>query len=236
MNSLNLNKHISAQFNQELENVRHHVLRMGGLVEQQLSDALSAIEESNSELAMQVMQKDVEVNALEVEIDEECTQIIAKRQPAASDLRLILAIFKTIADLERIGDEAGRIAKVATESFHNAQQEYLVNLESMGRRVQTMLHDTLDAFARMDVEAAFEVHDQDKKIDQKYEGLTRQLMTYMMEDPRVIPKVMDVLWSARSLERIGDRCQNICEYIIYFVKGKDIRHTSYQDLKNESDV
>ena len=230
MDNLNLNKHISAQFNEELENVRHHVLRMGGLVEQQLSDALSAIETSDSELAEKVIQNDVEVNALEVAIDEECTQIIAKRQPAASDLRLILAIFKTIADLERIGDEAERIARVATESFSNSQQDFLVNLESMGRRVQTMLHDTLDAFARMDVEAAFEVHHQDKKIDHKYEGLTRQLMTYMMEDPRAIPKVMDVLWSARSLERIGDRCQNICEYIIYFVKGKDVRHTSREAI------
>jgi len=230
MDNLNLNKHISAQFNQELENVRHHVLRMGGLVEQQLSDALSAIEMSDSDLAEKVIRNDVEVNALEVAIDEECTQIIAKRQPAASDLRLILAIFKTIADLERIGDEAERIAKVATESFSNSHQDFLVNLESMGRRVQTMLHDTLDAFARMDVEAAFEVHHQDKKIDNKYEALTRQLMTYMMEDPRAIPKVMDVLWSARSLERIGDRCQNICEYIIYFVKGKDVRHTSRESI------
>ncbi|GAB0109865.1 phosphate signaling complex protein PhoU [Pseudoalteromonas distincta] len=227
----NINKHISGRFNQELENVRNHVLNMGGLVEQQLNSALDAVSRNDAELAQKVRQNDYKVNAMEVSIDEECTRIIARRQPAASDLRLVIAIAKTIADLERIGDEAERIAKVALDSFTKDQQDLLVNIENMGRQVLKMLHDVLDAFARMDVQRAFEVHKEDAKVDREYEAITRQIMTYMMEDPRSIPKIMDLVWSVRSLERIGDRCQNIAEYIIYFVNGKDIRHTSQEDIE-----
>ncbi|WP_199612070.1 phosphate signaling complex protein PhoU [Flocculibacter collagenilyticus] len=230
---LNVNKHISGQFNDELEAVRNHVLTMGGLVEQQLTNALNAVNDSDPELAKQVLTSDYKINAMEVQIDEECTRIIAKRQPAASDLRLVLAIAKTIADLERIGDEAERIAKVALESFTKSQQELLTQLDNMGRHVVKMLHDVLDAFARMDVDSAFEVHKEDKKVDKEYEAVTRQLMTYMMEDPRSIPQIMNVLWSARSLERIGDRCQNISEYVIFFVKGKDIRHISREEIEKD---
>ena len=135
-----------------------------------------------------------------------------------------------IRNLERIGDEAERIARVALDSFTKDQQDLLVNLENMGRQVSKMLHDVLDAFARMDAQSAFEVHKEDAKVDREYEALTRQIMTYMMEDPRSIPKIMDLIWSVRSLERIGDRCQNIAEYVIYFVNGKDIRHTSQEDI------
>ena len=227
----NINKHISGRFNQELENVRNHVLNIGGLVEQQLSSALDAVSRNDAELAQKVRQNDYKVNAMEVSIDDECTRIIARRQPAASDLRLVIAIAKTIADLERIGDEAERIAKVALDSFTKDQQDLLVNIENMGRQVLKMLHDVLDAFARMDVQRAFEVHKEDAKVDREYEAITRQIMTYMMEDPRSIPKIMDLVWSVRSLERIGDRCQNIAEYIIYFVNGKDIRHTSQEDIE-----
>ena len=227
----NINKHISGRFNQELENVRNHVLNMGGLVEQQLSSALDAVSRNDAELAQKVRQNDYKVNAMEVSIDDECTRIIARRQPAASDLSLVIAIAKTIADLERIGDEAERIAKVALDSFTKDQQDLLVNIENMGRQVLKMLHDVLDAFARMDVQRAFEVHKEDAKVDREYEAITRQIMTYMMEDPRSIPKIMDLVWSVRSLERIGDRCQNIAEYIIYFVNGKDIRHTSQEDIE-----
>lgn len=226
----NLNKHISGRFNEELENVRNHVLSMGGLVEQQLNLALDAINDNDAEKARKVSENDYKVNAMEVNIDEECTRIIAKRQPAASDLRLVVAIAKTIADLERIGDEAERIARVALDSFTKDQQDLLVNLENMGRQVSKMLQDVLDAFARMDAQRAFEVHKEDAKVDREYEALTRQIMTYMMEDPRSIPKIMDLIWSVRSLERIGDRCQNIAEYVIYFVNGKDIRHTSQEDI------
>ncbi len=227
----NINKHISGKFNQELENVRNHVLSMGGLVEQQLNTALDAATTNDAELARKVQIGDYKVNAMEVSIDEECTRIIAKRQPAASDLRLVVAIAKTISDLERIGDEARRIAKVAEDSFTKDQQDLLVNLDNLGRLVSKMLHDVLDAFARMDVDAAYKVHQDDAKVDREYEGLIRQIMTYMMEDPRSIPKIMALVWSVRSLERIGDRCQNIAEYVLYFVKGKDIRHTSKEDIE-----
>ena len=227
----NINKHISGRFNEELENVRNHVLNMGGLVEQQLNSALDAVSNGDADLAQKVRENDYKVNAMEVNIDEECTRIIARRQPAASDLRLVIAIAKTIADLERIGDEAERIAKVALDSFTKDQQDLLVNIENMGRQVSKMLHDVLDAFARMDVQCAFEAHKEDAKVDREYEAITRQIMTYMMEDPRSIPKIMDLVWSVRSLERIGDRCQNIAEYIIYFVNGKDIRHTSQADIE-----
>ena len=227
----NINKHISGRFNQELEDVRNHVLSMGGLVEQQLNSALDAVSKNDAVLAQKVRENDYKVNAMEVSIDEDCTRIIAKRQPAASDLRLVIAIAKTIADLERIGDEAKRIAKVALDSFTKDQQDLLVNIENMGRQVSKMLHDVLDAFARMDVQRAFEVHKEDAKVDREYEAITRQIMTYMMEVPRSIPKIMDLVWSVRSLERIGDRCQNIAEYVIYFVNGKDIRHTSQDDIE-----
>ena len=231
MDKPTMSRHISGKFNDELEAVRNQVLTMGGLVEQQLRDSLYAIEKSDHELAEQILRRDSKINALEVQIDEACVQIIAKRQPAASDLRLIIAIFKTISDLERIGDEAERIAKVALESFNKDQQEFLLNLENLGQLVLSMLHGVLDAFARMDLDSAFEVHQMDAQADRQYEALTRQLMTYMMEDPRGIPKVMNVLWSARSLERIGDRCQNIAEYIIFFVKGKDVRHVSAESME-----
>lgn len=224
-------KHISETFNQELESVQKKVMSMGGLVEQQLTDALKAIETMDDELALQVKANDKKVNGLEVSIDEDCIRIIAKRQPAASDLRLITAILKTIADLERMGDEIKRLAKVAHENYHSDQKPLLVNLENLGQQALSMLHEVLDAFARMDLEAAYKVHQQDANIDRQYEALTRQLMTYMMEDPRSIPKIMAVFLSARSLERIGDRCQNISEYIIYFVKGKDVRHVSNEAIE-----
>ncbi len=227
----NINKHISGQFNEELEQIRNDVLKMGGLVEQQLTNALNAVNKSDKDLAKQVLESDYLVNKMDVQIDEDCNRIIAKRQPAASDLRLVLAIIKTVTDLERIGDEAKRIAKVALKSFNNTQQEFLVSMDGMGRKAIIMLNDVLDAFARMDADSAFNVHKADKELDREYEGIARQLMTYMMEDPRSIPKIMDVLWSVRSLERIGDRCQNISEYVIYFVKGKDVRHTSEDDIE-----
>lgn len=231
MDNLNLGRHISGQFNEDLERVINHVMQMGGLVEKQLSDALSAVCDADEELARKVHKNDYQINKLEVSIDDECTRIIAKRQPAAGDLRLIMAIVKTIADLERIGDEVKKIAQVALESLSGQQKDLLVNLDNLGRRVLEFLQATLDAFTRMDVEAAIATHQSDTKIDREYEALMRQLMTYMMEEPRTIPQVMSVIWSARALERIGDRCQNICEYIIYFVKGKVVRHTTADDLK-----
>jgi len=170
---------------------------------------------------------------MEVAIDEECTRIIAKRQPAASDLRLVLAISKTITDLERIGDACVKIAKAAMDKRSKNQQPLLVSIENMGRHATRTLHSTLDALARMDADVALELHKEDIKLDKEYEGIIRQLMTYMMADPRSIPEVLDVLWAARAVERVGDRCQNICEYIIYYVKGKDVRHISYAEMEKD---
>lgn len=231
MDNLNLGRHISGQFNEDLERVINLVMHMGGLVEKQLIDALTAVVDADENLAKKVLSDDYKINSLEVSIDDECTQIIAKRQPAAGDLRLIMAVVKTIADLERIGDEAEKIANVALEDFSSKQKELLLSLDNLGRRVLEFLQLSLDAFTRMDVETAIKIHSTDEKIDREYEALMRQLMTYMMEDPRSIPQIMSVIWSARALERIGDRCQNICEYIIYFVKGKVVRHTTSEDMK-----
>ncbi len=224
-------RHISGQFNVELETIRTHVLTMGGLVEQQLSFAMQALSKQDEELAKKVIKDDHKVNGMEVFIDEACTRIIAKRQPTAKDLRLIMAIIKTITDLERIGDVATRIARVAIESDLSKDRAWQVSLEPLSRQAINMLHQVLDAFARMDVDAAAAVYKQDDKLDAEYEAVIRQLMTYMMEDPRCIPNVLQVMWAARAIERVGDRCQNICEYIIYFVKGRDVRHlSSEQDI------
>lgn len=230
MDGLQIGQHISGQYNEDLENLLNHVMKMGGLIEQQLSDALTAVNDSDEDLAQKVIANDHKVNKLEVNIDQECTMIIAKRQPAAGDLRLIMAIIKTIADLERIGDEAEKLAKVAQQNF-SGKQDFIQNLDHLGRHVLAMLKEALDAFARMDFDAAIAVHGKDNKIDRAYEALMRQLMTYMMEDPRSIPQVMTVIWSARALERIGDRCKNICEYVIYYVKGEDVRHVADDELQ-----
>ncbi|MGL5006809.1 MAG: phosphate signaling complex protein PhoU [Plesiomonas sp.] len=231
MDNMQLNKHISGQFNTELESIRTQVMSMGGLVEQQLTDAIRAMHDRDENLARRVIKDDAKVNMLEVSIDEACVRIIAKRQPTASDLRLVMAIIKTIAELERIGDVAERIAKTALENFTSQHQPLLVSLESLGSHTVQMLHDVLDAFARMDVDAAIRVYREDRKVDKEYEGIIRQLMTYMMEDPRSIPNVLTAMWCARAIERIGDRCQNICEYIFYFVKGKDVRHLNGDDIE-----
>jgi phosphate transport system protein len=233
MENKNLNKHISGQFSAELEDIRNKVLAMGGLVERQLEQALDALGALDAELAQQVIDGDHRVNGMEVDIDEECTRIIAKRQPAASDLRLVIAISKTIADLERIGDACVRIAKAALEKRNNNQQPLLVSIESMGRHATRLLHSTLDSLARMDAESAIELHKEDAKLDKEYEGIIRQLMTYMMDDPRSIPGILDVLWAARAVERVGDRCKNICEYVIYYVKGRDVRHVSYEEMEKD---
>ncbi|CDG19807.1 Phosphate transport system protein phoU [Xenorhabdus poinarii G6] len=231
MENLNLSKHISGQFTAELEHIRTELMTMGGLVEEQLSKAILAMHNQDAVLAQQVIEDDQKVNMMEVAIDEACVRIIAKRQPTASDLRLIMVISKTIAELERIGDVADKICQTALEKFSHQQQSLLVSLESLGHHTIQMLHDVLDAFARMDLKEAIRIYHEDKKVDQEYEGIVRQLMTYMMEDPRTIPNIMTALFCARSIERIGDRCQNICEFIFYYVKGQDFRHIGGDKLE-----
>lgn len=234
MNQSDLSHHYSHQFNADLEEIRTSVLAMGGMVEQQLEQAIVALKSGLMDKAERVVANDYKVNAYDVNIDEQCAKILALRQPTASDLRLVLTVIKTTADLERIGDEAKRVARMAirTGSSDPGRNLYL-RIEHLGTQVSGMLHRTLDAFARMDVDGAIGVAGEDDRIDQEYESIMRQSMTYMMEDPRSIPLLMDIIWSARALERIGDRCCNICEYIIYFVKGKDVRHISLEQIQKE---
>jgi phosphate transport system protein len=233
MDNNSTSHHISQQFDEEMEDLRNKVLKMGGLVEQQINGAIMALQTTNAPGAEKIILKDHKVNALEVSIDEACTQILARRQPAASDLRMVITVIKTITDLERIGDEAEKIAKMALNlaeddvSFHSNY----IGVRHLGEQVKAMVHDVLDAYARLDVDAAIQVVRDDEDVDKEYEELTRTLITYMMEDPRKISEVLDVLWSARALERIGDHAKNISEYIIYLVRGKDVRHLDIDEVE-----
>ncbi len=226
MENLNIGQHISRRYNEELEDIRNRVLAMGGLVEQQLKDAMTALEKRDAGLAAQVVERDCEVNAMEVAIDEECNRVLARRQPAASDLRLVVAVIKTITDLERIGDEAERIARmVSTLVGEEHSTRLFTQIRNLGHHVSSMVHGALDAFAHLDTEKSVEVWSEDRLVDDEYDSLMRELMTYMMEDPRSIPSILQAMFAARAMERIGDRAGNICEYVIYLVKGKDVRHT-----------
>ncbi len=232
-------RHISRKYDEALEDVRTSVLAMGGLVEEQITNALTALAEFDSELGEQVVRDDYKINQLEVQIDEECTRIIALRQPAASDLRLVIAIIKTITDLERMGDEAEKIGRTAIRLSGNAPRRMrYAGVRNLGRHVRQMAQQALDAFARLDVEAAVAIAREDKTVDLEYAACMRELVTYMMEDPRRISEVLDMLWCARALERIADHAKNIGEYIVFLVKGKDIRHTSleHKELQAQSDV
>jgi len=236
MDKLHLDQHISHQFNKELEDIRNKVLKMGGLVEQQVNDGLTALLEADNDLATEVAHKDFEVNRLEVEIDEECTQVLARRQPAASDLRLMVTVIKVITDLERIGDEAeklGRFTLDLTALPNDDMPSYRKELRHLGELVKSMLHDTLDAFARMDVDAALRIAERDEDVNREYETLERLLATHLVEDPRQVSKLFKITWCARALERVGDHSVNICEYVVYLVEGRDIRHISFDKIRSE---
>ena len=235
MDKLHLDQHISHQFNKELEDIRNKVLKMGGLVEQQVTDGLRALLEADHDLATEVSQKDFEVNKLEVEIDEECTQVLARRQPAASDLRLMVTVIKVITDLERIGDEAEKLGRFTRDltAESSTMPGYRKELRHLGELVKSMLHDTLDAFARMDVDAALKIALRDDDVNREYENLERLLGTHLVEDPRQVSNLFKITWCARALERIGDHSVNICEYVVYMVKGRDIRHTSFDQIRSE---
>lgn len=234
MSSEDFTQHISRQFNADLEEIRTHILTMGGMVEKQVTDAVSALMEADSGMAMDVISTEKQINGMERQIDEECTRIIAKRQPAASDLRLIVAVTKANTDLERVGDEANKIAKMAIKlSEEGSLPKGFVEVRHIGNHVSTMLHQALDAFARFDVQQAVAVVREDKEVDMEYESAMRQLVTFMMEDPRYIRRVLNVLWSLRALERIGDHARNIAEQVIYLVKGLDVRHMSIKSMEEE---
>ena len=229
MTAQQIPQHISQQFQHELEDIRSRVLEMGGLVEQQLTEALEALAKHNLGLAETVATSDHKVDILEVRLDEECTEIIARRQPAASDLRLILAVIRIITDLERVGDEAEKIGRMVIQLLEiEGSNSYYVGVLAMGQHVREMLNAALNAFARMDSREALQIAQQEPRIDREYDATMRQLITYMMEDPRNITRSLDVVWIARALERISDHAANICESVIYLVEGKDIRHTNYE--------
>ncbi|MCG8668583.1 MAG: phosphate signaling complex protein PhoU [Pseudomonadales bacterium] len=234
MSSDEYTHHISQRYNDDLEEIRTHILNMGGMVEKQVIDSVQALIDIDSGLAAQVISTEKQINGFERQIDEECTRLIALRQPAASDLRLIVAVTKANVDLERVGDEANKIAKMAIKlSEDGALPRGYIEVRHIGNHVSTMLHQALDAFARFDVQQAAHVVKEDKDVDLEYESAMRQLVTFMMEDPRYIKRVLNVMWSLRALERIGDHARNIAEQVIYLVKGTDVRHMSITKLEEE---
>lgn len=234
METADLSHHISRRFNEDLERVRAKVLSMGGFVEQQLAKAVTALVEGDSVMGEAVARDDYQINNMEVSIDEECSRILATRAPTAGDLRVIVAIIKAITDLERMGDECEKIGNIASRlATQERPADKYREVKHLGRIVQDMVHDALDAFARMDAEAALKVARQDRFVDEEYESIQRQSITFMMEDPRAIRRALDVMWVVRALERIGDHAKNICEYVIYMVHGKDVRHIRLEDVETE---
>jgi len=227
--------HISKQFDAELEAVRSRVLQMGGLVEEQIVKAVDGLDSGDLEALDRVIEGDHRVNAMEVGLDESCSQIIARRQPAASDLRLVMAIIKTITDLERIGDEAEKIARMA-KLIHEAERAHLPRLElkHVASLALSMLRKALDAFARLDVDSALQVVKQDRGVDDEFRSILRQLITFMMEDARTISTSIEILFIAKALERIGDHSKNMSEYVVYLVKGKDVRHVTAEEFERET--
>lgn len=227
-------QHISTQFNTELEGVKNHLLEMGGSVERQLNNAIDSMVVMNIDDAQLVIDRDHFINQMEVSIDEECSHILARRQPAASDLRLVLAVTKITTDLERIGDEAAKIARQAIRlSEVSPSPSNYVEFRHIGSSVLDMLKKVLDAFARLDVELAVEVIKSDRMVDNEFRSAMRSLVTFMMEDPRAIGAVLNEVWALKGLERIGDHTSNIAEHIIYLVRGLDVRHVELEELVSQ---
>ncbi len=228
-------EHISKQFDADLEEVRTRVLQMGGFVEEQIKDAIEALTKGNEELIEQVISGDHHVNSMEVSIDEICNQIIARRQPTASDLRMIMMVIKTITDLERIGDEAEKIARMAKLIYANDRMHMprFVEIKHMADVAIEMLHKALDSFARLDLNAAAHIVRQDELVDAEFRSIMRHLITFMMEDPRKISTSLEILFVAKAIERIGDHAKNMSEYVVYMVKGKDVRHVTADEIERE---
>ena len=225
MTELSFENHIMKQFDEELEEIRTRLMEMGGKVEQQLRNAILSIHNGDSKLAQDVIEQEKFIDQMEKDLDDSCILVIARRQPAASDLRLVMAVTKAVNDLERIGDEAKKIANhsIILSEEDNKKSGY-PEVRHIGASVSKMLSDALTAFARFDAEAAMKTFNQDVQIDLEYKTALRELMTYMMEDPKSITHVINILWVVRSLERIGDHTKNLCEQIVFVVQGKDIRH------------
>jgi phosphate transport system protein len=215
-----------------LETIRTHLSEMGGMAQRQVNDAIQSLIDADVERAEQVVRADIKVNTMEMTIDEECVRILARRQPAASDLRLVIAVTKAITDLERIGDEATKIARqaIAMNKDGLAPRGY-IEVRHIGNNVARMLQDALDAFARLDMDLALNVVQTDKQVDMEYSTAMRELVTFMIEDPRSITRVLNIMWSLRALERIGDHARNLAQYVIYLVNGEDVRHSNIEEIE-----
>ena len=226
--------HSSKQYDQELEAMRSRVLEMGGLVESQLKMAIEAFERADGELADRVIQTDRRVNELEIDLDRAVHHIIARRQPTAGDLRMITGVAKAITDLERIGDESAKVARAA-KWLREKEKSFRVNripdIRLSGDAATIMLHKSLDAFARMDAQAAAQLIDEDEGIDERFRAILRQLITFMMEDPRAISASLDTVWAAKAIERIGDHAKNIAEHVIFIAYGADVRHATPEERR-----
>jgi phosphate transport system protein len=229
-----MDKHLSSQFDSELAAVSTRVMEMGGLVESQIRTAVHALAQFSAESAAQVIDSEARVNAMEVEIDRDLSSIIARRQPTARDLRLLIAISKTTANLERAGDEAEKIARMVKSIIDSGSARALpaAELRTASDLASGLLRKALDAFARLDVNVAVAILKEDDAIDDEFDGFVRKLITYMMEDPRTISASLDLLFVAKAIERIGDHAKNIAEFIIYVVKGADVRHTSIESIES----
>ncbi|MBE7940201.1 MULTISPECIES: phosphate signaling complex protein PhoU [Ramlibacter] len=228
-------KHLSTQFDSELNGVSSRVMELGGLVESQLRFAMHALEQFSQESAQKVVEIEIQVNAMEVDIDRELSSIIARRQPTARDLRLLMAISKTTANLERVGDEAAKIARMVQSIIEKSGSVRALpssELRMASDLAAGLLRKALDAFARLDTAAAVSILKEDDQIDAEFDGFVRKLITYMMEDPRTISASLDLLFLAKAIERIGDHAKNIAEFIIYVVKGADVRHSSMEAIES----
>ena len=229
-------EHMTKQFDVDLETLRSRMLQMGGLIESQILTAIEGFYSGNRKALDQVIENDRQVNGYEVGIDTECSHIIARRQPAASDLRMIMGVSKAVTDLERVGDEAKKIAVVSRQIHESGRLQVprLADIRRAGGIVVGMLRKALDAFARLDAVAAAEVIRDDAAIDEAFRGIVRQLITFMMEDPRTISTALEFVWIARALERMGDHSKNLAEQVIYIVKGTDVRHTNFEDVERQA--
>jgi|TARA_R110000868_G_scaffold64774_7_gene194458 phosphate transport system protein len=232
---MNFSQHISGQFNSDLEAIRSQMMEMGGLVERQVANAIEAITTGDTTPADDIIRREDDVDRMEVAIDRECTQILVRRQPAASDLRMVLAVSRVVRDLERIGDEATKIAVHALEISGSTNSGYCQqSIRYMGAEIGKMISGALNAFARNDVDGALDVVRNDKLVDQQYSAALRELITYMMEDPRSIGQAINILWILRAIERIGDHARNISEQVIYVVSGADVRHSSITEMEERA--
>ena len=231
-----MTEHVSKRFDSELESLRSRVMQMGGLVETQITRAIEAFVAGDMDRMEQVIGDDDQVNSLEVSIDDDCAHIIARRQPTAGDLRMVMAVSKIVTDLERIGDEAAKIARMAREIYKRdrLQMPRLTDIRTVGDIGVNMLRDVLDAFVRLDVTDAARIIREDMAVDDHFRGILRQLITYMMEDPRTISTALDIIFIAKAIERIGDHAKNIAEDVIYIVKGTDVRHIAIEQVERHA--